>query len=222
VHALTPAPRFRGRLLPIRFEYIVFNKPFDVLTTFTDSQNRATLADFIRVPHVYAAGRLDRDSEGLLLLTSDGQLAHRLTDPSFKLPKSYLVQVERLPGPEELDRLQNGVVIQGKPTRPAMVEVLEKTPDLWPRSIPIRFRKSVPTTWIRMTIIEGMNRQIRRMTAAVGHPTLRLVRTAIGPIQIGSLGSGEWRRLTRREIRAVRTWPKLLTPVPTEIGKGPF
>ena len=186
-----------------RYEYIVVNKPYGVMTSFTDPQNRATLADYISIPHVYAAGRLDRDSEGLLLLTSDGNLVHLLTDPRHKLPKTYLVQVEGIPEAKSVDRLRKGVLIQKKQTKPAIVELLENAPDLWPREVPIRFRKSVPTAWLHMSILEGMNRQIRRMTAAVGHPTLRLVRMAIGPIHVGSLLPGQWRRLEQREIQTV-------------------
>ena len=186
-----------------KYEYLAFNKPWNVLTTFTDSQNRTTLASFIPLPHVYAAGRLDRDSEGLVLLTSDGQMAHRLTDPQYKIPKTYLVQVERVPDREALDRLEAGVMIQGKRTRPAIVDIQEVAPVLWERAVPIRFRKSVPTTWLRVTISEGMNRQVRRMTAAIGHPTLRLVRVALGPIQLGKLAPGEWRRLTSDEVAAL-------------------
>jgi len=173
------------------------------MTSFTDAQNRATLADYVSIPHVYAAGRLDRESEGLLLLTSDGNLIHLLTDPRHKLPKTYLVQVEGIPDAKNVDRLRKGVLVQGKRTKPADVELLEHVPALWPREIPIRFRKSVPTAWLRMAISEGMNRQIRRMTAGIGHPTLRLVRMAIGPIHVGSLVPGQWRRLEQTEIQAV-------------------
>ncbi len=185
------------------YEYIVFNKPYGVMTSFTDGQNRATLADYISIPQVYAAGRLDRDSEGLLLLTSDGNFVHVLTDPRHKLPKTYLVQVEDIPDAKSVDRLMNGVLIQGKQTKPATVELLDHVPDLWPREVPIRFRKSVPTAWLHMAISEGMNRQIRRMTAAVGHPTLRVVRMAIGPIHVDLLLPGQWRRLEQTEVQAV-------------------
>ena len=199
-------PRSPSSYAPPKFEYIVFNKPYGVMTSFTDALNRATLADYISIPGVYAAGRLDRDSEGLLLLTSDGKLVNLLTDPKHKMPKTYLVQVERIPDGESVNSLREGVLIQGKRTKPANVELLEHGPDLWERGIPIRFRKSVPTAWLHVTISEGMNRQIRRMTAAVGHPTLRLVRMAIGPIQVGSLQPGEWRRLEHAELQSVFDW----------------
>src|SRR5262249_4672264 len=154
----------------------------DVLTQFTDASGRATLKDLVPVPGVYPVGRLDRDSEGLLLLTDDGGLAHRLTDPRFAHPRTYLVQVERVPPPEAIDALRGGVVLKDGLTRPAEVELLDTPPALPDRPVPVRFRKNVPTAWLRLTIGEGRNRQVRRMTAAVGHPTLRLVRVAIGPI----------------------------------------
>ncbi|MEQ1796283.1 MAG: pseudouridine synthase, partial [Nitrospira sp.] len=159
---------------------IAFHKPYGVLPCFTDPDGRPTLADYIDIPGVYAAGRLDLDSEGLMLLTSDGTLAHRITDPQHKLPKVYLVQIERIPNGQALDQLRNGVMLSGTKTRPAEVRLLEEEPMLPERPVPIRFRKTVPTCWIKMTIREGMNRQVRRMTAAVGHPALRLVRVAIG------------------------------------------
>lgn len=180
---------------------IAFNKPYGVLPCFTDPEGRPTLADYVAIPGVYAAGRLDLDSEGLMLLTSDGTLAHHITDPQHKLSKVYLVQVERIPNEEALERLRKGVVLNGKKTRPAEVRLLPDDPQLPDRPVPIRFRKNVPTVWIEITLHEGMNRQVRRMTAAVGHPTLRLVRVAIGPIQIGDLQPGQWRALTAREIR---------------------
>lgn len=179
---------------------LAFNKPYDVLPTFTDPGGRSTLADFIDVPGVYAAGRLDRDSEGLMILTSDGALAHRITDPRYKLPKVYWVQVERVPGEAAVDRLRNGVVLNGKRTRPVGVRLLAESPPLPERSVPIRFRKSVPTAWLELTLHEGLNRQVRRMTAAVGHPTLRLVRIAIGPVRLGELPTGQWRNLSKNEL----------------------
>ncbi len=178
---------------------ILFNKPFGVLPCFTDPEGRPTLADFVDLPGVYAAGRLDRDSEGLMILTSDGTLAHRITDPTHKLPKVYLAQVERLPDESALQQLRRGVMLSGKRTRPAEVRLLEEAPPLAERPVPIRFRKHVPTAWLELTLYEGMNRQVRRMTAAVGYPTLRLVRMAIGPITLGGLLPGQWRELTVEE-----------------------
>ncbi len=184
--------------------YIIFNKPYDILSSFTDSLGRRTLSHYISVPSVYSAGRLDRDSEGLMLLTSDGQLLHRITDPQYKLWKEYWVQIERFPSEQVLAHLCDGVKLKGQMTRPAKVEILSSSPVLWPRSTPIRFRKNVPTVWIRFQIREGLNRQIRRMTAAVGHPTLRLVRVGIGSITLGNLQPGEWRNLTRQEVNGLR------------------
>ncbi len=184
--------------------YLKFNKPFDVLTQFSDEAGRTTLKNYISVPDVYPVGRLDRDSEGLLLLTDDGRLAHRLTDPRFEHPKTYLVQVERIPDAEALDRLRRGVDLKDGLTRPAQAELLTDPPDLPDRSVPIRFRKNVPTAWIRLVIREGRNRQVRRMTAAVGFPTLRLVRVAMGPILLDDLPLGEWRDLTPKERTDLR------------------
>jgi 23S rRNA pseudouridine2457 synthase len=182
---------------------LAFNKPYGVLPSFTDPEGRPTLADYIKVPGVYAAGRLDLDSEGLMLLTSDGALAHQITDPQHKLPKVYLAQVERMPDHEAIERLRKGVVLSGRRTRPAEVRVPAEDPQLPDRPVPIRFRKTVPTTWLEITLHEGMNRQVRRMTAAVGHPTLRLVRIAIGPIQLGDLQPGQWRELTADEVEII-------------------
>lgn len=182
---------------------IAFNKPYGVLPCFTDPEGRATLADYIRAPGVYAAGRLDRDSEGLMILTSDGSLTHRITDPQHKMPKVYLAQVERIPDKQALERLRKGVQLGGKQTRPAEVRPLAEEPVLPERPMPIRFRKNVPTAWLEITVHEGMNRQVRRMTAAVGHPTLRLVRIAIGPVRLGDLKQGEWRELRKDEIEEI-------------------
>lgn len=182
---------------------LAFHKPYGVLPCFTDPEGRPTLAKFISVPDVYPAGRLDRDSEGLMILTSDGALAHRITDPTHKLPKVYLAQVERVPDEQALRRLRNGVVLGGRKTRPAKVRVLLQDPVLPERPVPIRFRKNVPTAWLELTLYEGMNRQVRRMTAAVGHPTLRLVRIAIGPVQLGLLEPGQYRELDRADLQAV-------------------
>ena len=182
---------------------IAFNKPYGVLPCFTDPDGRPTLADYIDLPGVYAAGRLDLDSEGLLLLTSDGTLAHHITDPQHKRAKVYLVQIERIPNEEALVQLRKGVVLNGKKTRPAEVRLLSGDPQLPDRSVSIRFRKNVPTAWVELTLREGLNRQVRRMTAAVGHPTLRLVRVAIGPIVLGELQPGEWRDVTHSEIEQI-------------------
>ena len=175
---------------------ILFNKPYGVLSQFTDRgaqhEPRETLSGYINVPGVYPAGRLDRDSEGLLLLTDDGALQARIADPRFKLPKTYLVQVEGDPTSENLDQLRRGVRLNDGLTRPAEVALIA-APELWPRDPPVRFRKSVPDCWIKLTIREGRNRQVRRMTAAIGHPTLRLVRWSIGGWSLDALRPGEWR-----------------------------
>jgi 23S rRNA pseudouridine2457 synthase len=171
---------------------ILFNKPFGVLTQFSDDGSGETLAKYITVRDVYPAGRLDRDSEGLLLLTDDGKLQHRLSDPRHKLPKIYWAQVEGEPNEAALEQLRGGVVLDGQRTRPAKATLIDEPP-LWPRNPPIRFRKSVPTTWLEIQLTEGRNRQVRRMTAAVGHPTLRLVRYAIGRYTLEGLKPGEWR-----------------------------
>jgi 23S rRNA pseudouridine2457 synthase len=172
---------------------ILFNKPYDVLCQFTDEgSGRRTLADFIQVPGVYPAGRLDRDSEGLLLLTDDGRLQARIADPRFNLPKSYLVQVEGDVTEAALASLRQGIRLKDGMTRPAEAERIA-APALWPRDPPVRFRKTVPDCWIRLTIREGRNRQVRRMTAAIGHPTLRLVRWSIGDWTLDGVAPGEWR-----------------------------
>lgn len=174
---------------------IAFNKPYGVLCQFTDPGGRPTLADYIRVPGVYPAGRLDQDSEGLLLLTDDGVLQARIANPDSKLWKRYCAQVERIPDKAALAALGAGVVIEGQSTRPARAKIVDEPASLWPRDPPIRYRKHVATAWLELEIHEGRNRQIRRMTAAVGHPTLRLVRFSIGPIDLGNLAPGEWRVL---------------------------
>ena len=173
---------------------ILFNKPMNVLSQFTDRGSptaRATLSDYINVPGVYPAGRLDRDSEGLLLLTDDGKMQSRIADPKFKLEKTYLVQVEGVPDDAAIERLANGFRLKDGFTRPARAERIEN-PQLWPRDPPVRFRKTVPDSWLRLSIREGKNRQVRRMTSAVGHPTLRLVRISIGEWQLGNLQPGKW------------------------------
>ena len=175
---------------------LAFNKPSGVLCQFTDRSDppRRTLAEFIAVPDVYPAGRLDHDSEGLLLLTDDGARAHRLTDPRRATPKAYLVQVEGTPTGAHLARLHKGILLNDGPTLPAQVRLLAGAPDwLWPRDPPVRFRKSVPDAWLELTIREGRNRQVRRMTAAVGLPTLRLVRVRVGPVALDGLEPGAWR-----------------------------
>lgn len=176
---------------------LAFNKPFHVLCQFSDRSlpPRRTLADFGLPAGVYPAGRLDFDSEGLLLLTDDGALAHRITDPRHKLAKTYLVQVEGRPDAAQLACLRDGVVLNDGPTQPAEVRVPEAVPTLWPRDPPVRERTTVPDAWLELTIHEGRNRQVRRMTAAVGLPTLRLVRVAIGDWGLDSLACGQWRRL---------------------------
>ncbi len=175
---------------------IAFNKPYGVLSQFTDRSTppRRTLAAFGLPPGVYPAGRLDHDSEGLLLLTDDGGLTHRLSDPRHKQPKTYQVQVEGDPQAGQLDALRDGVMLNDGPTRPADARRID-TPALWPRDPPVRFRKTVPDAWIELSISEGRNRQVRRMTAAVGLPTLRLVRIAIGPYRLDDLAPGQWRLL---------------------------
>lgn len=200
--------------------YLLFYKPFNVLCQFTnpDGLNCKTLKDFIDVPQVYSVGRLDRDSEGLLLLTDHGAMKHRLTHPQFHHPRTYWVQVERCPDEAALQQLRDGVVIKGGyQTRPAEVRLWASEPDLSPRVPPIRFRKTVPTAWLSLTLTEGRNRQVRRMTAAVGYPTLRLVRvgmgratseameapaeaTAAGLITLGALQPGKWRDLSAAEV----------------------
>ena len=174
---------------------ILFNKPFGVLPQFTDrgsETKRATLSDFIDLPGVYPAGRLDRDSEGLMMLTDDGKIQARIADPKYKMPKTYLVQVEGDIEENSLDLLRQGVELKDGRTRPAKAERIPD-PDLWPRDPPIRVRQSVPDCWIKLTISEGRNRQVRRMTAAVGHPTLRLVRWSVGDWSLEGLEPGKWR-----------------------------
>lgn len=183
-----------GRREPARIARIVLlNKPFDVLCQFTDALGRRTLADFVPVPGVYPAGRLDRDSEGLVVLTDDGALQHRLAHPRFGKRKGYWVQVEGAPDDAALDRLRAGVPLKERRTMPAEARRIDPPEGLWPRDPPIRFRKTVPDAWLELFIGEGMNRQIRRMTAAVGLPTLRLVRFAVGPYTLDGLAPGAWR-----------------------------
>ena len=171
---------------------IAFNKPFNVLCQFTDGEGRRTLADFVTVKNVYPAGRLDYDSEGLLLLTDDGALQQRIADPRRRTKKTYLAQIERVPDAAALALLRRGVKLKDGITAPAGARLIDEPGWLWPREPPIRFRRNVPTAWLEITLTEGRNRQVRRMTAAVGHPTLRLVRSAIGAWSLDGLPPGEW------------------------------
>ena len=181
-------------------KYILFNKPYAVLSQFASEDGKQSLQDFEFPKDVYPVGRLDYDSEGLLLLTDDNAIKHKLTDPKFKLPKTYLVQIERVPSEESLQQLRDGVVIEGRKTRPAEVRLLDEEPILPPRCAPIRFRKTVPTAWIELTIREVRNRQVRKMTAAVGHPTLRLLRIKIGNISLDDLQPGQWKAIYKKEL----------------------
>lgn len=174
---------------------ILFNKPFKVLSQFTsEGSEKATLADFITIPDVYAAGRLDYDSEGLLLLTDNGSLQNRIADPKHKSPKTYWVQVEGTPNEQQLENLRNGITLKDGPTKPAIIRIIEE-PNIWERTPPIRQRANIPTTWLELTITEGRNRQVRRMTAAINHPTLRLIRARIGDWDLDSLQPGEYKEL---------------------------
>ncbi|PSL22306.1 pseudouridine synthase [Shimia abyssi] len=176
---------------------ILFNKPFDVLSQFTDrgtqGSPRQTLSNFIDVPAVYPAGRLDRDSEGLMVLTDDGKLQARISDPRHKMAKTYWAQVEGLPSDDAIAQMRKGLTLKDGPTKPAQARRIDPPTSLWPRTPPVRFRKSVPDCWIELTICEGRNRQVRRMTAAIGHPTLRLIRYRIGDWTLDGLSSGQWR-----------------------------
>lgn len=183
-------------------KYFLFYKPFDVLTQFTREAGHQSLADFGPFPaDVYPAGRLDADSEGLVLLTNDNRLKQLLTEPRFNHPRTYAVQVERVPDELALQLLRNGMMIEGRRTKPAEVRLLSAEPPFPPRPVPIRFRKSVPTAWMEITLTEGRNRQVRKMTAKAGHPTLRLVRTKIGDLSLEGLEPGEWRELKSEEVQ---------------------
>ncbi len=174
-------------------QLVLLNKPYLVLCQFTDTSQRSTLANYISISDIYPAGRLDYDSEGLVILTNNGKLQHLITDPKNKLPKTYLVQIEGTPNANVLKQLALGIKLNDGLTLPAEVSLID-SPQIWPRVPPIRERKNIPTTWIKLIIHEGRNRQVRRMTAAIGHPTLRLIRTAIGEWKLGSLQPGEWQR----------------------------
>ena len=184
--------------------YLLLNKPFEVLTQFTDEQGRATLKDFVPVPGVYPVGRLDYDSEGLLLLTDDKTLQHRLSDPKYKVEKTYWAQVEGIPDEEALSQLRKGVMIQKTKTLPAKAILLQPEPEVWERSTPIRFRQNIPTSWVQISITQGMNRQVRKMTAAVGYPTLRLIRVRLGQLGLGRLQPGEYRHLSPEEVKSLQ------------------
>jgi 23S rRNA pseudouridine2457 synthase len=181
---------------------LLLNKPFRVLTQFTSKEGHRTLADVLSAPGLHPAGRLDYDSEGLVLLTDDGALQARLSHPQWKVEKTYYVQVEHVPNAQVLERLQSGLMLNDGPTRPAKAELIDEPEWLWPRDPPIRFRKAIPTAWIALTIREGRNRQVRRMTAAVGHPTLRLIRWRVGPWTLEGLPPGSSRFVDAAELEA--------------------
>ncbi len=190
---------------------LLFNKPYGVLSQFTGKEGRPTLAQYIPVPGVYAAGRLDADSEGLLVLTDDGRLQRRICDPCAKLAKSYWVQVEGVPGRSAVRCLETGIELRDGRTAPARARPVQP-PTLWPRNPPVRFRGAIPTAWIEITLSEGRNRQVRRMTAAVGHPTLRLIRWRVGPWTLNGLAPGQWRVLGADAADVIKSSDDLDTP----------
>lgn len=208
----------------MKHSYVLFHKPYNVLCQFTDDSSqgaqRQTLKDFIPVPDVYSVGRLDFDSEGLLLLTDDAKLKHHLCDPKFAHPRTYWVQVENIPTEEALAQLRQGVLVQGKKTLPAIASLLTPDPDVPPRNPPIRDRQNIPTAWLELTITEGRNRQVRRMTAAVGYPTLRLIRVASGEgktrLTLEGLAAGQWRYLTPVEIENFQAMLKAPLKAPAQ------
>jgi len=182
-------------------QYLLFNKPFRVLTQFTDNEGRSTLADYIDIPEVYSAGRLDFDSEGLLLLTDDGPLIHNMMNPRFKVPKTYLAQVEGIPTEESLMQLQTGIELKDGLTAPCVAHLVGEPSWLWERQPPIRERKNIPTSWLSLTLTEGKNRQVRRMTAGIGYPTLRLVRKNIGSLSVDKLEPGEYIKISIADLK---------------------
>ncbi|UZQ55014.1 pseudouridine synthase [Trichothermofontia sichuanensis B231] len=203
------------------YRYLLFYKPYQVLCQFTDAtatNRRSTLKDYIPVPDVYAVGRLDYDSEGLMLLTNDGQLQHRLSHPRFQHPRTYWVQVEGIPHTLALEQLRQGVLIQNYRTRPAQVRLMTEAPTVPPRYPPIRFRQQIPTAWLEITLTEGRNRQVRRMTAAVGFPTLRLIRVAIANLCLTNLQPGQWRDLTPTEQQALNLLTIVHPTPPAAVG----
>lgn len=193
----------RSTSIPAVSSIVLFNKPYGVLSQFTPEGKWRALAEFIPLKDVYVAGRLDADSEGLLLLTDDGKLQAQIAEPRHKLEKTYWVQVEGVPEEAALDRLRTGIRLSDFTARPARVRLIDEPADLWPRDPPIRYRAAIPTRWLEIRISEGKNRQVRRMTAAIGYPTLRLVRAAIGTLSVSGLGLGEWRRIDG-DIRTLR------------------
>ncbi len=184
---------------PPQLTYVMFNKPYGVLCQYTDAEGRPTLKNYIPIKNIYSVGRLDMDTEGLLLLTNDGDLNHWLASPKNRMYKTYRAQVEGIPSEEQIDQLKHGVIIDGRKTLPAKVKQIDE-PKLWERPKPIRFRKTVPTSWLEISIMEGMNRQVRKMTASVGLPCLRLIRVSLGPMILGNLAPGEYKIVPKPRI----------------------